>query len=80
MGTSTVNLSLPSDLLRDIDAEARRQRQSRSEYLRQAARVQVERTRRWNRLMTFMAAHARRRHITQEDIEAAIREVRQGTR
>ncbi|MCH2342811.1 MAG: ribbon-helix-helix domain-containing protein [Pseudomonas sp.] len=39
MSTVTVNISFQNDLLAAIDAEAKRESRSRSELLREAARV-----------------------------------------
>jgi len=80
MRTTTVNLSLPAVLLREVDAEARRERRTRSEYVREAVRAQVQHRKNWDRLLAYADANAKRRHITQADVEAAIREVRQGKR
>jgi len=43
MRTVTVNISFQDSLLAEIDAEAKRESRTRSEFLREAARVYVER-------------------------------------
>lgn len=48
MPATTVNISFHPELLADIDAEAKREARSRSELLREAARLYVERQRRWD--------------------------------
>ena len=47
MAAMTVNISFQAELLADIDAEAKREARSRSELLREAARLYVQRQRRW---------------------------------
>ncbi len=47
MAAVTVNISFQPELLAAIDAEAAREARSRSELLREAARLYVERQRRW---------------------------------
>lgn len=47
MAAVTVNISFQPELLAAIDAEATREARSRSELLREAARLYVERQRRW---------------------------------
>ena len=46
--TSTVNISFRKDLLAEIDEVARTESRTRSELLREAARMYIERKRRWN--------------------------------
>jgi len=76
MSSTTVNVSFPKALLRTMDRVARQELRSRSELLREAARVYVERKRRWARLFAIWQGAAQRAGVTPEDVEAAIAEVR----
>jgi len=53
MAAVTVNISFQPELLAAIDAEATREARSRSELLREAARLYVERQRRWESAFAF---------------------------
>jgi metal-responsive CopG/Arc/MetJ family transcriptional regulator len=48
MKNVTVNISFSDTLLAEIDAEAKRESRSRSELLREAARLYVQRRRQWD--------------------------------
>ena len=48
MKNVTVNISFQESLLAEIDAEAERESRSRSELLREAARVYVRRQKQWD--------------------------------
>ncbi len=72
MAATTVNISFQTELLADIDAEAKREARSRSELLREAARVYVERQRRWNALFNLGDATARTNNLTEAGVQAEI--------
>ena len=50
MSTVTVNISFQDRLLANIDRIAQRESRSRSELLREAARIYIERKERWNNI------------------------------
>ena len=50
MSTRTVNISFQESLLSDIDKVAIKESRTRSELLREAARMYIERKRRWDRI------------------------------
>ena len=52
MSTVTVNISFQDRLLADIDRIAQRESRSRSELLREAARIYIERKERWNQIFS----------------------------
>lgn len=77
MGSVTVNISFQEELLADIDAEARREARSRSELLREAARLYVERQRRWEALFSVGdQVRASSRSLTEAAVAEEIAEVR----
>lgn len=76
MVSATVNISFPKDLLKLMDRVARQESRSRSELLRAAAHMYVERKRRWARLFATWEAAARQAGITPQDVEKTIAEFR----
>jgi Arc/MetJ-type ribon-helix-helix transcriptional regulator len=75
-GTAIVNVSFPRGLLRDIDQVAADEARSRSELLREATRMYIERRRRWKKLFGFWRAEAARRDVKPADVEHVLRRVR----
>jgi CopG family transcriptional regulator/antitoxin EndoAI len=74
--TATVNISFSKRLLADIDAVASEEARSRSELLREATRMYIERKRRWKSIFTFWRAEAKRRGLGPADVERAIQQAR----
>lgn len=73
---ATINLSIPKQMLNDVDAEAKKESRSRSEVMREALKVYLERRERWDKIFEFGQKLAKRKGITPKDVDAAIREVR----
>ena len=76
MKTSTINLSIPKDLLDQADKVAKSESRSRSELMRAALRIYLERCSRWDKLFALTDAHVRRLGLKPGDVEEAIREAR----
>jgi CopG family transcriptional regulator / antitoxin EndoAI len=74
--TSTVNISFRDDLLKQIDEVARSESRTRSELVREAARVYIERRRRMSAVIESIRETVRQRGITEEDVSAEIAAVR----
>jgi len=70
MGTKTVNISFKEDLLAMIDEMAMIEDRSRSELLREAARMYIERKRRWEDIFAYGRAMAERNRLSESDVEA----------
>ena len=70
--TSTVNISFREDLLNEIDEVARSESRSRSELLREAARLYIERKKRMKSVIESIRRTVSDRGITQEDVAAEI--------
>ncbi len=70
--TSTVNVSFRQDLLNDIDEVARSESRSRSELLREAARLYIERKKRLKSIVESIRRVAAARGINERDVEAEI--------
>ena len=78
MSTSTVNIAFKNDLLREIDALAEKESRSRSEFLREAARVYIERKRRWSNIFTMGREVAEANSLTPVDVSREIHAYRKG--
>ena len=76
MGTITVNISFQESLLADIDAEAKRESRSRSELLREAARLYMRQRKQWDDIFALGDRQTRELGLTEADIEEAIQAVR----
>jgi metal-responsive CopG/Arc/MetJ family transcriptional regulator len=72
----TVNISFQDALLKAIDAEARRESRSRSELLREAARIYVQRQNRWENIFALGDAVSKKSNLSASDIEVEIAAVR----
>jgi len=79
MDTATVNLSLPKKLLSQIDQQAKKESRSRSEFLREAARVYLKRMTAWNEIFKYGRQKAKELGIkSEEDVYRMIQDYRQG--
>lgn len=76
MSNVTVNISFQNTLLAAIDAEARRESRSRSELLREAARLYVRRQREWERVFALGDRQVARLGLTEEDVAGEIHAAR----
>jgi predicted transcriptional regulator len=76
MSNVTVNISFEDSLLSEIDAEAKRESRSRSELLREAARLYVRRQRQWDDVFALGDQQAARLGLTESDVKEEIRAVR----
>ncbi len=80
MKTGTVNISFQGDLLQEIDEAARDESRSRSELIREAARMYLERKKRWRDIFVYGEKQARRLRLSETDLEAGIRAYRRSKR
>ena len=71
MGTVTVNISFQDRLLANIDRIARSESRSRSELLREAARIYIERKERWNQIFSEASITSGELALTEKDVLAA---------
>jgi Arc/MetJ-type ribon-helix-helix transcriptional regulator len=77
MKTSTINLAIPDQLLRQADEVAKRESRNRSELMRQALRMYLERRKNWDRLFAYADAHVARLGLKPADVADAVHEARQ---
>ncbi len=76
MGNSTVNISFKDDLLNQIDDVARAESRSRSELIREAARMYIARKESWNNIYHYGEAKAQAEQLNETDIATEIAAVR----
>jgi len=76
MGSVKVSVSIQDELLADIDKIAKKESRSRSELLREAARLYVERQQKWKEIFSFAQNVARERELTEDDVTAEIQAYR----
>ena len=77
MNTKTVNISFRKDLLEKIDKVAKDEMRTRSELIREAARMYIERKARWEKIFEFGRQQAERLGLKEQDIAEEIRKFRQ---
>lgn len=76
MNTTTVNIAFQGSLLSEIDRIAQTESRSRSELLREAARLYIDRKRRWDTLFVYGKNVAAQRSLTESDIAKEIQSYR----
>jgi len=77
---TTVNISFQEGLLADIDRQARSERRSRSELVREAARLYIERKKRWGQVFTLGESLSQQQGLTEKDINSQIQAHRKAKR
>jgi len=80
MKTGTVNISFQEGLLQQIDETAREESRSRSELIREAARMYIERKKRWKDIFAFGEKQVRRLRLSERDVESEIGAYRRSKR
>ena len=80
MSTVTVNISFQDKLLANIDRVAKRESRSRSELLREAARIYIERSTRWNQIFAATSIQSGEQALTEKDVLDEISQYRRKKR
>lgn len=79
MQTQTFNIALPSDLVARMDQIAADEYRNRSELIREAVRVYLDRTDRWERIFKAGRQVAKKMRIkSEEDVNRIVLEYRHG--
>ena len=78
MNTQTINISLPSELLKSADKLAKKESRTRSELIREALRAYVKELSAWEDLFEYGRKQAKKLGIKPKDIPRLIDEYRQG--
>ena len=73
---ATVNVSFQDDLLSAIDDVAKDEARTRSELLREAARMYIERKQRWGQIFSYGKQQASKKNLREKDIMDEIRTYR----
>ncbi|MCY4363255.1 MAG: ribbon-helix-helix protein, CopG family [Gammaproteobacteria bacterium] len=73
---ATVNISFQDDLLNAIDNIAIEEARTRSELLREAARMYIDRKRRWENIFSYGKTQASAKNLKEEDVMNEIRAYR----
>lgn len=76
----SVNISFEESLLRRIEELAREESRSRSELIREAARIYIERKKRWKDIFAFGEKQVRRLRLTESDLVSEIGAYRRSKR
>ncbi|MBU0715472.1 MAG: ribbon-helix-helix domain-containing protein [Verrucomicrobia bacterium] len=77
MSTATVNISFQESLLADIDKIAMVESRSRSELLREAVRLYIDRKQRWDKIFAYGRAVATHGNLTKADVASEVQAYRQ---
>ena len=72
MSTTTVSISFQDRLLSEIDQVAKKESRSRSELLREAARMYLERKNRWEKIWAYGESRVADKGLSEADIAAEI--------
>lgn len=79
MNTLTVNIALPKDLVKKADEIAKKEYRSRSELIREALRVYIERKSTWDEIFAIGEKAAKRAGIkNEEEINQIVSDYRHG--
>lgn len=78
MATQTINISLPTDLLKSADKLAKKEFRTRSELIREALRAYVRELSAWEEIFEYGKKQAKKLGIKQKDIPRLIDEYRRG--
>jgi predicted transcriptional regulator len=76
MKTGTVNIAFPKSLLKQIDDVASEESRTRSELVREAARMYIERKKKWRVLLDFGKSHAEGLGLKEQGVAEEIRAYR----
>lgn len=76
MNTNTVNIAFKKELLELIDKIAKTESRSRSELIREAARMYIERKNKWEMIFKLGREKAKENNLTKNDILNEIKEYR----
>jgi metal-responsive CopG/Arc/MetJ family transcriptional regulator len=72
MPVSTVNISFQKDLLNQIDEVAQNEARTRSELIREAARIYIERKKKWESIFAYGKSISSKYKFTEKDINDEI--------
>jgi metal-responsive CopG/Arc/MetJ family transcriptional regulator len=77
MAVATVNISFQEDLLSQIDQIAQNEARTRSELIIEAARIYIERKKKWESIFAYGESISSKYKFTEEDVNEEIRKYRE---
>ena len=80
MSTKTVNISFQDSLLSEMDRVARSESRSRSELVREAVRMYIERRDRWNSIFALTKNRIAKTKVAENDVLEEIQTYRKQRR
>ena len=79
MQTQTINISLPSGLMDDLDLLAQKEYRNRSELIREAIRCYIREEREWKELFAYGQKQAKKIGLEREqDVDKIVKAYRRG--
>ena len=76
MAVATVNISFQEDLLSQIDKIAQNETRTRSELIREAARIYIERKKKWESIFAYGESLSSKYKFTEDDVNKEIQKYR----
>ena len=76
MALATVNISFNTDILQQIDEIAKNEARTRSELIREAARIYIEQKRKWESIFAYGESISSKYGFTEEDVNEEIKKYR----
>ena len=76
MALAAVNISFKEDLLKQIDETAKNEARTRSELIREAARLYIERKKKWESIFAYGENLSSKYGFTEEDVNREIEKCR----
>jgi metal-responsive CopG/Arc/MetJ family transcriptional regulator len=76
MASATVNISFSTEILRQIDEVAKNEARTRSELIREAARIYIERKKKWESIFAYGESLASKYGFTEKDVNEEINKYR----
>jgi len=76
MAVATVNISFQEDLLSRIDQIAQSEARTRSELIREAARIYIERKNKWESIFAYGESLSSKYKFTEKDVNDEIQKYR----
>ncbi len=79
MSTQTLNIALPTDLVKKVDLVAKKEYRNRSELIREALRVYLEDKAKWEDIFAYGRKQAKKMGIkSEEEVNKIVSEYRHG--
>jgi len=76
MAISTVNISFNTEILQQIDEVAKSEARTRSELIREAARLYIERKKKWESIFAYGESISSKYGFTEDDVNNEIENYR----